>query len=507
MLLRRCISLRDKIQQQKRGLFLDVLILSSFWFFYLVSTCFLAHRKLLWTDELFTYYIATRPTWQESLLALCDGPDLSPPLNHLVTRLIITALGPSHIAVRLAPILGFGIMATSLYFYSRRISGPLESCVALISPFLTLAYFYAYEARPYGLFLGFSGLVLLCWQRAVHSRKSIAWSAALSISLAACLATHWFGVLAWIPIILAEMVRSFHYRKLDGRIWLSFVAAAVVISFLLPFIDNARGTQDLWQSPVALYKIAKIYFDILDYGALFLIFVMAALFLGFSRNASLQMYGWTTYEKTAIAGFVLFPFLGWLLGVLLTGIVLLRYVLPTVIGITLLFTTLCFLLKRQGLSSSAFLSALLFLAGLKVWSAKMDLDERSMVAEREGVFALFRISQPNDHEVIAIPDIHSYNRLFFYATPIWRERLVFIEGVNPLTAKSARQLARWGKAKVTTVDELAQSNQPFYLYEVGDASILPQFAQYRFLMNPVPLGPSAEFPRPGRLYRLEPLGH
>jgi hypothetical protein len=43
----------------------------------------------------------------------------------------------------------------------------------MLFPLITNAYPYAYEARPYGLLLGFCGLSLLCWQSAAEGQSRL----------------------------------------------------------------------------------------------------------------------------------------------------------------------------------------------------------------------------------------------------------------------------------------------------------------------------------------------
>ncbi len=189
----------------------------------------LASTRRLWHDELFTFYIATAPSlsrlWQEVHL------DLNPPLEYLAVRASTHLFGLSDYAVRLPSILAFLIGSLSLYrFVGRRLDGWYALLAMLVfwaSPF----FYYATEARPYALVIGFLGATLLLWQRAVEQNRNAIWVWLLGISVSAMMLSHLMALLYVAPFCLAELVCVYRLRKFRAGIW-----AALLLPCIIPFL-------------------------------------------------------------------------------------------------------------------------------------------------------------------------------------------------------------------------------------------------------------------------------
>jgi len=129
---------------------------------YFAVTLGLAHVKPLWNDELFTYYIARRPGMRGVWDALLTGAEQLPPLFYAITKASAGIFGYTHTGLRLPEILGFWLMSASLYAIARRFASAPYAILAAVFPLITGAFDYAYEARTYGLVLGFCGVALWC---------------------------------------------------------------------------------------------------------------------------------------------------------------------------------------------------------------------------------------------------------------------------------------------------------------------------------------------------------
>ena len=79
--------------------------------------------------------------------------------------------------------LGFWVMSLALYMFLRRYLSVVTALTGALFPAVTTAFAYSYEARPYALVLGFAGLALVCWQRAVDSHRRPAWLVGFAASL------------------------------------------------------------------------------------------------------------------------------------------------------------------------------------------------------------------------------------------------------------------------------------------------------------------------------------
>ncbi len=181
---------------------------------YLALTA-LASSRLLWHDELFTFYIATAPSlsrlWQEIPL------DLHPPLEYLAVHASTSLFGMGSYAVRLPSILAFLLGSLCLYrFVARKLDdwyGLLAILVFWGSPF----FYYATEARPYAFVVASLGLTLLAWQRAAEQDRRAMWVWLLGLSVCAMMLSHLMAPLYVAPFCLAELVWAYRFRKVRFR--------------------------------------------------------------------------------------------------------------------------------------------------------------------------------------------------------------------------------------------------------------------------------------------------
>ena len=139
---------------------------------YAIPTVYLAHLKLFWDDEFFTLYLSRTPTWHDLLQALATGADQHPPSFYYLTHLMTTVFGSGHVTVRLPAILGFWLLCLCLYEIVRDLATPEWAVVAMFFPLSTGFYFYASEARGYGMVCGFSALAMLSWMRSTAHRSA-----------------------------------------------------------------------------------------------------------------------------------------------------------------------------------------------------------------------------------------------------------------------------------------------------------------------------------------------
>src|SRR5208283_4096304 len=107
-----------------------------------------------------TYYLARLPKLSDVWGALSTGTEQLPPFFYLVTRGFFALLGANQVSARLPEVLGFGVMCLCVFRFVARRTSTLCGLVAMLFPLVTTAYPYAYEARPYGLLLGFSAFSL-----------------------------------------------------------------------------------------------------------------------------------------------------------------------------------------------------------------------------------------------------------------------------------------------------------------------------------------------------------
>ncbi len=224
---------------------------------YLILTA-LASSRRLWHDELFTFYIATAPSfsslWQEIPL------DLNPPFEYFAVRASTDLFGLSGYAVRLPSILAFLFGSLCLYrFVTRKFDrwyGLLAILIFWASPF----FYYATEARPYALVIGFLGLSLLLWRRAAELKRSAIWVWLLGLSVSAMMLSHLMAPLYVIPFCLAELACTYRLRKLRLEIWAALLLPCIIPFLYLHIMSRFEATIFPPAFQASFRKIAESYY-------------------------------------------------------------------------------------------------------------------------------------------------------------------------------------------------------------------------------------------------------
>jgi hypothetical protein len=222
---------------------------------YLFGAGLIASHRFLWADEVLTAYI-NRLSLPQLLPALRSGVDLQPPLFHLITRAFTGVLGPTPLALRLPAIIGGWMMCLSLYIFASRRFRPLYGAIAMIIPLITESARYTYEARSYGIALGFSGMALVSWQSAAERRRVVS-PMLLALSLASAIACHFYMVLVLVAIGAGEAVRSFSRRRIEVPIWAALAASVLPLPLHAAMIRAAltfRGGNWSTANAVALER-------------------------------------------------------------------------------------------------------------------------------------------------------------------------------------------------------------------------------------------------------------
>ncbi len=306
-------------------------------------TLVFANRKPLWNDELFTYYVSRLPGVDDMWSTLATGVEQTPLSFYVVTRASMEVFGNSGIGIRLPELLGFLLMCVCVFLFVERRSSPLYALIAVMFPISTIAYGYAYEARAYGLVLGFSAAALLCWQVAAEAgthRRLAALGTA--VSLAAAVGSHYYAVLILVPLLVGEAARLIVRERIDWLVLGSFCGALVPLAAFSPLIAEAEDySTTFWAQPTG-HAAFRFYPDsLLDRPLGVLLAVLAAIVVfvawrswrtGRRPTARLP----PSHELAALTTLVLLPFFGVALGKLVTGAYTERYVLSALVGIAIL---------------------------------------------------------------------------------------------------------------------------------------------------------------------------
>jgi hypothetical protein len=461
------------------------LILCLFSALFLIVTMVLASHKEFWCDECFTSIIASVPQSSEIWSALAAGVDTNPPLSYLAVRVSRALFGPGLAATRLPSALGVLVMCLGLYRIVVRWLPPSYAVAAMLFPLVTAVYYYAYEARPYGLMLGSLGMALMAWQEAIEGPWRRTALLGLGLSLAVAVSSHYYAVFAVIPLAAGELTRTYLRKRLDGPIWLAFAAGLAPLMFFLPLIKATMEYIPGFWAQATLATAPRFYIFLLQDAvpAMVAILILDPLVLRVSRwpgaadpdpNA---LSSFPTPQFIAAVGFAALPVVVVLLARLTTGAFTYRYALPAVLGLSLLVTDAGHRYAR-GRTAGGLLMVLVFLGWFCFSSgrllAKPGMRPRpdgepviQQAAAREGLALAGRDDLPI---LVADPDL--YMELAYSLSQSRASRLAYVRIDGDLTheSRALHRLRRWSPFPLSVMDvsSVLDSYDSFLVYKWKD---------------------------------------
>jgi hypothetical protein len=254
---------------------LGVVIVSAIYF---TDVSIRSSKKLFWYDELYTWYLCQLPSFKSTWAAVQHGADFNPPLFYLLTRISQSLFGHGLIATRLPETVGVWLFGLCLFIFVSRRAGVIAGAVAGLFPFFTLAQYYAYEARPHGLTLGWCGLALLCWQRVEETKHKYLWIGGFCLSLLAAVLTHVYAIFIIAPFAAVEVYSTWRNRKVNWAMWAAMLLAVGVAVFVyLPLIRTLRPyMRQAGGLPAVPWDLLRIHLKNVFGPALAILFVVIA---------------------------------------------------------------------------------------------------------------------------------------------------------------------------------------------------------------------------------------
>lgn len=348
-------------------------------------------EKYFWYDEFFTIFMCRLPDLSSVWHALEKGADFNPPLFYIVTNLTKSVFGEGRLGMRLPGMVGFWIFCLSLFRFVRRRTSPGAAFAAMVLPTLTGAMYYAFEARPYGLVLGFCGLSLVCWQMAIERVRHGWWLVAFGLSLCGAFLMHCYALLLAFPFAAVEILRTFVFRRVDWGIWIAIIlpaaiSSAMYIPLTFAFKSLVKGTNFASLAPPDWMQLPGFYSFLLS-PCVLVIVAMLLLFgcqwiagTGRATNLPRTSIHETTLDMTLATAFLLIPAVAIILGKVVGGSFYPRYCLGAVAGLSLVVSLPTGVLGRAN-RLSAGLGILLGVAAVVQVSGVVlnRLDKRSEV--------------------------------------------------------------------------------------------------------------------------------
>jgi len=386
-----------------------------------------ASIKPYWLDEVLATWIASRDSYHGIMRALLAGINIDPPLFHVLVHHLFRLFGQSELVARLPGIAGFLTLCTALYVYVRRRAGPIYGCAALLLPVPTLYWFYATDARPYGLLGGLAALATLFWARSSEGPHRKRWAAAFALTLGAALSCHFFAVFLLVPFGLSLATRIL--RRQPGTL-LQTVALAVGVLPLIawaPIAINARQFSTHYFSPPSLgiltFGIALSLADVFKAAPFFLVGLVALGFVPSVRSAFWQHPNIRLFDEfILITGYLLTPALALAAGILTLSVFHPRYVLFFLIGTFLAVP----LVVHRAFPLNRLVAILLLLCVAFVPVQYLDRMSTRPVRTEDTQLAFLLAHLPEPDSSVLVPDSNSYFVLFHYAKPTVRGRLAYV---------------------------------------------------------------------------------
>lgn len=456
-------------------------LLSLFSALYLIVVGLIAARNQLENDELFTLNIARLPSLADVWSALATGAEQLPPFFYVLTRASLKLFGESNLSLRLPAILGFWLMNLCLFRFVSKRATALYGLVAMLFALTTGAYDYAFEARPYALVVGFSGLALVCWQSLAEEKARALPLLGLMLSLAAAIACHYYAVLLLIPFACGEAARTFSRKRVAFAVWAALALSLTPLLIVLPLIKSARSySMGFWAQP-SWSDILGFYFFVLwsVVVPLTAMLIPAGLYTTIFGEARLEGRARDEasrcvllhHEVAAIVGFLAIPFVAVALAMFVTGAFTPRYALPATLGLSVLMP-FAFHPVLRGRKVLTILLILCFSAGFVRRGGKTLEESAKMVQSREGIVRMLQSEQAEGLSIVC-SDPHAFLVLSHYAPPEIRSRLVYLAdpdaSMRYLRHNSVERgmldlLKPWFRLNVQEYRTYVASQQPFLLY-------------------------------------------
>ena len=396
---------------------------------YLSGTSAFAWSRLFWFDEILTYHIAQAPTVASMWRTLRAGLDLNPPLFFVVAHFMRSMFGESELVMRIPSLIGFWVMCLCLFRFVSRGCTSLYGLVALLLPVATTAYSYAFEARPYGLVLGFCGVALVCWQSYARDGSRFA-LAMVWLCMSAAVSSHYYSLMALMPLAAGEIVRLVTQKKWDFRMLGALAFSAFPLLFFLPQLRMARTFAATFWSKPSLISLLTFYDFLVGPGQFFIVvaLVLMAVVSMMDRRRPIEppRQAPTRAEFAVAIGFVLLPYVAIALAMAAESGFTPRYALPSVIGVAALLPMAAYGASRGRMATGAALALVFFLAfGLREISAS-----RRFIDGKRPLEGFNFLSENASGLPIVILNPLEFLKVEHYGSAEWKSRAAYVVNLS-----------------------------------------------------------------------------
>ena len=431
--------------------------LVGWWFSVLFALCAFsswatALTSPFWNDEVLTATVLRLGSASRIWAALKAGADQQPPFFYWLSSLVIHSPRHTEFWMRAPAIAGFCVLLLTVFVFMFRARGPAAALVSAAVLISSGGLYYASEARPYGAMLGCIGVAAVLWQKRKRGDYSAVTLVALTLTLVAVSALHYFGLFVVMIFGLVEIFIAFRSRRPDWALLLSLSLAGIPLICAWSLLQTGATQYGgaFWARP-SLRTLAGAYRFTLSLptvgsrilfrfhgtditpgflGPVILLAIVVGLLLLRSRPspAGKPAPRPVSPELDLALGLFLLPLLAGIAGMVL-GVFTPRYAIGSLIGAAMIFGWAMASLDQRFAYALAALLTLFFVWHQSVQDivrmAAFSAGEGPSVIAQQEFAPIFRLAQAGDS--IVISDGHLFLEAEYYADPAIRARLLYLQ--------------------------------------------------------------------------------
>lgn len=314
--------------------------------------CIVSPRAPMWLDEVYTYYAVTHGSFADFVQSYNANIIAIPPMYLFLVWAVSKIIPLSALSLRLYSSLGFGMGLLLIWATLRRHMSFFIASVATLAVCLTSDLLLAHnvEARLYGMYFAIVAWLVYNYDRLCVDTPSRRQLVANALSHALAVSCTYVAGFYSLAVLLSLIIRDRSFRVWRPKVYASVIAGWIPILFYLPFIWGQRGGAPGLQhiGPGTIFNPftpgLHLYFAIC---ALVALAVIGGVEKWNAPEPAGQPAGGPlvplrqSHLLVLACAFLFLPYL--LLVILWAGLPLLldRYLLPSLIGVVLLFALIC----------------------------------------------------------------------------------------------------------------------------------------------------------------------
>jgi len=225
-----------------------------------VACAIISPKKPIWFDEVISWTIASDPSISHMVRALAHGADGIPPTYYLVAQFWRSVFGNSPLSLRMLSPVGLGVGVFSAYAALRRVFTASATGLSVVLVFCVpwIILFQSSELRPYGMFMGLSGLALWLYTQSLGSKQVLVGLVACHAVLVLC---HPFGIIYSAAMWLALLAWGARTKRLPSAALMATAAGCLaILLWIVPFVRLAEMAKPkLWIAVPSLQDLLASY--------------------------------------------------------------------------------------------------------------------------------------------------------------------------------------------------------------------------------------------------------